>query len=161
MADKISDNKQAMYRLLREQLGALCQGEREVIPNLANASALIYQTLPDINWAGFYLNVGNELMLGPFQGKPACIRIPFDRGVCGAAAREMRTQRVADVHAFPGHIACDGDSRSEIVIPLIANGKVVAVLDVDSPLPGRFDEADQQGLEGLSSVLCKAVAWPR
>lgn len=161
MADKISDNKQAMYRLLREQLGALCQGEREAIPNLANASALIYQTLPDINWAGFYLNVGNELMLGPFQGKPACIRIPFDRGVCGAAAREMRTQRVADVHAFPGHIACDGDSRSEIVIPLIANGKVVAVLDVDSPLPGRFDEADQQGLEGLSSVLCKAVAWPR
>lgn len=148
------------YHVLRQQLLALTEGEREPIPNLANASALIWQALDDINWAGFYLNTGEELLLGPFQGKPACIRIPYTRGVCGAAFRENATQRVWDVHLFPGHIACDGASRSEIVIPLRSRGRIVGVLDIDSPLPGRFSPADQQGLEALAELLGDGCDWP-
>lgn len=151
----------ADYPALRQLLRALIDGETEPIPNLANASALIWQTLPAINWAGFYLNTGAELLLGPFQGKPACIRIPYTRGVCGAAVRENRTQRIRDVHAFPGHIACDGASLSELVVPIRAEGKIVAVLDVDSPTANRFDEEDQQGMEALAELLAQGCDWTR
>ncbi len=145
-------DKPAFYRELNSQLGALLSGERDFVANAANLSALIFQTLPDINWAGFYLMRGDELVLGPFQGKPACVRIavhPAPRGVCGAAAFQRKTQRVADVHEFPGHIACDSASNSEVVVPLIANGILIGVLDIDSPLHDRFDHEDQAGIERL------------
>ena len=128
---------------------ALVAGVAHLIANLSNLSALINQTLPDLNWAGFYLLEGETLVLGPFQGKPACIEIPISRGVCGAAVREDRPQLVSDVHAFAGHIACDCASRSELVIPMHSNGRVVAVLDLDSPTLARFTEADREGLERL------------
>ena len=153
------ENKQELYELLALQLGGLLEGERELIPNLANMSALIYGALKDLNWAGFYLMKNGELLLGPFQGKPACIHIPVGRGVCGTAAHTMETQLVYDVHQFPGHIACDAASNSEIVIPLVKDGKVLGVLDIDSPLRGRFDLQDQSGLEGLCALLVNACDW--
>lgn len=151
--------KTETYALLERQLEALLTGEEALIPNLANASALLYQALEDINWAGFYLWTGEELLLGPFQGMPACVHIAPGRGVCGTAAATMTTQRVADVHAFSGHIACDAASRSEIVIPLQKQGRLLGVLDIDSPSPGRFDETDQAGLERLARLLTEGCRW--
>ena len=146
-------DKGACYRLVHSQLSALMEGERDALANLANAAALIYHALPDLNWAGFYLYKQGMLVLGPFQGMPACVRIPLGRGVCGAAARERRTQVVPDVHAFPGHIACDSASNSEIVIPLHKGNEIVGVLDIDSPVLARFDEEDQEGLEHFVRIL--------
>ena len=142
-----------LYPLLKEQLQSLVMGVPYPVANLANASALLNQALRDINWVGFYLCQDGKLVLGPFQGKTACIEIPFGRGVCGTAAQKDETQLVVDVHQFPGHIACDSASNSEIVIPLHKNGKVAAVLDIDSPLIGRFTQADKAGLESLVPVL--------
>ena len=141
------------YILLNQQLAALIHGVPHKTANLANAAALLYHTLPDLNWAGFYLLEGDVLELGPFQGKPACIEIPVGRGVCGTAVAEERTQLVYDVHRFPGHIACDSASNSEIVIPIRAGGRIVGVLDIDSPRVGRFTEADQAGLEDFVRIL--------
>ena len=136
---------------------ALVAGEPDGIANMANVAALIWQAIPDLNWAGFYRFDGQELVLGPFQGKAACIRIPLDKGVCGAAARLRATQRVEDVHAFPGHIACDADSRSELVVPVIRDGAVVAVIDIDSPLPARFDADDAAGIEALAARIATRI----
>lgn len=147
-----STNKTVFYADLNKQLGGLLDGERDFIANAANLSALVFLMLPDLNWAGFYLMRGNELILGPFQGKPACVRIPVlpqPRGVCGAAAFERRTQLIANVHDFPGHIACDSASNSEIVVPLIVGDKLVGVLDIDSPTLGRFDRDDKAGIEKM------------
>ena len=141
------------YTLLNQQLAALIHGVPHKTANLANAAALLYHTLPDLNWAGFYLMEGEMLVLGPFQGKPACIEIPVGRGVCGTAVAEDRTQLVYDVHSFPGHIACDSASNSEIVVPIRAGGQIVGVLDIDSPRVGRFTEADQTGLEDFVRIL--------
>ena len=142
------------YDVLCRSLRALIEGVPHPIANLANAAALLWETLPDINWAGFYLLEGDTLVLGPFQGKPACIEIGSGKGVCGAAAARNRTQLVPDVHAFPGHIACDSASNAEIVVPLRrADGSVFGVLDIDSPLPGRFDASDQAGLEAFAGIL--------
>ena len=140
------------YELLLAQAQALTEDVPYPIANLANLSALLYETLEGINWAGFYLAEGDALVLGPFQGKPACIEIPFGRGVCGTAARQDRTQRVEDVHRFPGHIACDAASRSEIVVPLRKDGRVIGVLDIDSPLLSRFTEEDRAGLERFAAL---------
>lgn len=145
------------YNLLNRQLEALVQGIPHRTANLANAAALLYHTLEALNWAGFYLMEGGLLVLGPFQGKPACIEIPVGRGVCGTAAAEGRTQRVRDVHQFPGHIACDCASNSEIVVPLRAGGQVVGVLDLDSPSIGRFTAEDQAGLEEFARILEREV----
>lgn len=141
------------YPALIAEAEALVAGVPHLVANLANLSALLYDALPDLNWAGFYLLEGETLVLGPFQGRPACIEIPIARGVCGAAVREDRAQLVADVHAFAGHIACDSASRSELVIPMHQNGRVVGVLDLDSPLPARFDEADRDGLLLLTRAV--------
>ena len=145
------------YTTLNAQLRALIAGVPHKIANLANASALLYQTLDRLNWAGFYLREGETLVLGPFQGKPACIEIPLGRGVCGTAVQENKTRRVEDVHKFPGHIACDSASASELVVPLRRNGTVIGVLDLDSPFPARFTEADQAGLEEFASIIEKEV----
>jgi len=146
------------YAMLSAQLEALLAGERNLVANAAQLSAFIFQEVPDLNWAGFYFVDGqDQLLLGPFQGKVACMRIPFNKGVCGAAATERRTQRVEDVHAFPGHIACDAASRSELVVPLVKDGRLVGVLDLDSPHPARFSEADQAGIEGLVAVFLTAT----
>lgn len=145
--------KTALYKLLRQRLMALTDGVKHPVSNLANASALLWDTLPQINWVGFYLLEGDTLVLGPFQGKPACVEIATGKGVCGTAVAQDAVQLVPDVHAFPGHIACDGASRSEIVVPLHKDGRVAAVLDIDSPEPGRFDEADRDGLLALVSIL--------
>jgi len=142
-----------MYQQLSEQSRELISGIPYLTANLANLSALIYQTLEQINWAGFYVMEDGQLVLGPFQGKPACIVIPLGKGVCGTAAKENRTIVVPDVHAFPGHIACDGSSRSEIVVPIHHNGNVIAVLDIDSPVEGRFTEEDGAGLERIVQVI--------
>ena len=147
------------YELLCEQLRGLAESERHWLPLLSNASALIAEALPDLNWAGFYLLEGGSLLLGPFQGKVACIRIPLGKGVCGTAAARDETQRVADVHAFPGHIACDSASASEIVVPLHSEGAVIGVLDIDSPRPGRFTAEDQAGLEKLARVIEENAQW--
>lgn len=141
------------YSLLCEQLDAFCAGTSHLLSVLSNASALLWQALDDINWAGFYLQEGNELVLGPFQGKPACMLIPAGKGVCGTAAAENRTVRVPDVHRFPGHIACDSDSNSEIVIPIHKNGRLFGVLDIDSPHCDRFTADDQTGLNKFVAVL--------
>lgn len=141
------------YKVLCKQLSALTQGVPYVISNLANASALLWQALSDINWAGFYILQGDILVLGPFQGKPACIEIATGKGVCGTAVQERKTQLVADVHAFPGHIACDGASNSEIVVPIFKDGAIFGVLDIDSPVFGRFTEDDQEGLEAFVKEL--------
>lgn len=151
--------KGALYALLQKQLEGLVEGERDRIANLANASALIFQALQDVNWAGFYLFKDGMLVLGPFQGNPACLRIPMGRGVCGTASLTQKTQLVPDVHQFPGHIACDAQSRSEVVVPLVADGKLLGVLDIDSPLPNRFDEADASGLETLAQCLIHVCNW--
>jgi L-methionine (R)-S-oxide reductase len=145
--------KRALYDDLAAQLAALLDGEDDPVANAANAAALIYHGLPDLNWAGFYFSRGGELVLGPFQGKPACVRIPWGKGVCGSAATRAEALIVPDVHDFPGHIACDPASRSELVVPLISAGQVIGVLDLDSPLPGRFDEADRAGCERLVAIL--------
>jgi GAF domain-containing protein len=141
--------KAALYDDLLAAVDALTDGESDAIANMANVSALVWQFLPDLNWAGFYRLIDKELVLGPFQGKSACIRIPLGKGVCGAAAATRQTQCVADVHAFPGHIACDADSRSEIVVPVVHEGVLIGVLDLDSPLPARFDAHDVAGLEAM------------
>lgn len=146
------------YQTLNTQLSTLIHGVPHRIANLANASALLYHTLDNLNWAGFYLLENDTLVLGPFQGKPACIEIPVGRGVCGAAVAEGRTQLVRDVHQFPGHIACDSASNSEIVVPIRAGGKFVGVLDIDSPNIGRFTEEDRVGLEAFMSLL-EAELW--
>ncbi|MEH7226414.1 GAF domain-containing protein [Bacillus sp. JJ1566] len=146
-------NKAENYQLLTKQLQALLEGEEDQIANLANASALLNQFLDNINWVGFYIKKGNELVLGPFNGLPACVRIPMGRGVCGTSAQNQKTERVADVHLFPGHIACDSASQSEIVVPIMKNGEVFGVLDIDSPIKERFDEVDQQCLEEFVKVL--------
>jgi GAF domain-containing protein len=151
-----SDNKRDFYESLAQQLAALLQGEPDAIANAANMSALIYELLPDLNWAGFYFMRGSELVLGPFQGRVACVRIPVGRGVCGTAAERMASVVVPDVHAFPGHIACDSASRSELVVPLIRNGAVLGVLDLDSPHPDRFDEDDREGCERLVRIYLEA-----
>ena len=147
--------KKTDYPALLAQAEGLIAGVPHLIANLANVSALIYTTMDELNWAGFYLTDGDKLVLGPFQGRPACIEIPWGRGVCGTAAEKDETQLVPDVHAFPGHIACDCASRSEIVVPLHARGKIVGVLDIDSPVENRFTEADREGLEALCSLLEK------
>src|SRR5688572_19350613 len=148
-----SDDKAQLYRELIEAADGLTSGEPDAIANMANVAALIWETLPDLNWAGFYRNVGGELVVGPFQGRPACIRIPFGKGVCGAAAATLEPQCVADVHAFPGHIACDAASRSELVVPIIHQNALVGVLDLDSPNPGRFDAEDVAGCVELVQRL--------
>ena len=145
------------YETLIAQADALTNGIPHRIANLANVSALIFDTLEDLNWAGFYLLEGETLVLGPFQGKPACIEIPVSRGVCGAAVREDRSQLVPDVHAFRGHIACDSASRSELVVPLHVNGEIFGVLDLDSPTLSRFTEADKEGMERLARVLERSL----
>jgi GAF domain-containing protein len=144
------------YAHLLQALGGLVEGERDAIANLANASALLYETLPRLNWAGFYLMRGDGLVVGPFQGRPACVRIALGRGVCGTAAAERRTVIVGDVHAFPGHIACDAASASEIVVPLVKDGRLIGVLDLDSPVRERFGEADGRGLEAFAACLLSA-----
>jgi GAF domain-containing protein len=150
-------DKATMYRDLASALEGLVAGEPDSIANMANASALIFETLPDVNWVGFYRNVGDELVLGPFQGRPACIRMTFDQGVCGAAAKSRQVQRVEDVHVFPGHIACDSASNSEIVVPLIRNGELLGVLDIDSPKPARFTAEDEAGCVKLGEILAGAI----
>ncbi|HET6236065.1 MAG TPA: GAF domain-containing protein [Acetobacteraceae bacterium] len=152
-----------LYHDLAEELDALLRGETDPVANAANTAAAIYHSLPDLNWVGFYFVRGQELVLGPFQGKPACVRIPLGKGVCGTAAAERRSVLVADVHAFPGHIACDAASRSELVVPLLAkaglsDAGVLGVLDLDSPLPGRFDATDQAGCEVIAAVLMRHLS---
>ncbi len=145
------------YMLLCEQLRALAEEDKWYVPLMSNAAALLYESMNDVNWAGFYLMRGGRLALGPFQGRVACVHIPVGKGVCGTAVKEDSTLRVADVHAFPGHIACDSASNSEIVIPIHRDGQIIGVLDIDSPVPGRFDEADQEGLEAFARVIEEAV----
>lgn len=152
--------KKEMYAEMNEQARALCSVTDRWVSNLANVSALIFQTLPELNWAGFYLAGADEVLyLGPFQGKPACIVIPKGKGVCGTAYETRELQLVPDVHQFPGHIACDSASRSEIVVPLIRDGKVLGVLDIDSPVLNRFDEADAAGLRETCEILLAACTW--
>jgi len=146
------------YDELVDAARSLVDGEPDLIANAANLSALVFHSLPQLNWVGFYLFDGEELVVGPFQGKPACVRIPLDRGVCGAAARSGVTQRVDDVHAVPDHIACDADSRSEIVVPLVVGDQLIGVLDIDSPVPQRFSAADQDGIEAIAAVFTDAWA---
>ncbi|GAB5481126.1 MAG: GAF domain-containing protein [Parasphingorhabdus sp.] len=146
-----------LYNDLATATRALTDGESDSIANMANVSALIWQYVPNLNWAGFYRVVGDELVLGPFQGKSACIRIAMGKGVCGTAAATNQVQRVADVHAFPGHIACDADSRSELVVPVSKDGKVIAVLDLDSPLPDRFTAADEKGMTKLIAAIANGL----
>jgi len=150
-------SKPEMYADLVSAARGLVEGERDPVANMANIAALIWHTLPDLNWAGFYRYHGSELVLGPFQGKPACIRIPIGSGVCGTAAATRLTQCVSDVHAFPGHIACDAASRSEIVVPIVRDERLVGVLDLDSPLPGRFDAQDVAGLETVIEAIAKSL----
>jgi GAF domain-containing protein len=150
-------DKTAFYRDLGLALGSLIADEPDPVANMANSAALIFESLPDINWAGFYRNVGGELVVGPFQGRPACIRIPFGSGVCGTAAATRQVQRVDDVDAFPGHIACDSESRSELVVPIERDGELIAVLDLDSPKPARFTEEDEAGCVKLCELLARAI----
>lgn len=157
-ATALSGSKPEQYAQLLQQANALLQGERDRVANAANLSALIHHSLPDLNWSGFYFFDGIELVVGPFQGLPACVRIPLERGVCGAAARTRQTQRVADVHAFPGHIACDAASRSELVVPLLRDDDLIGVLDLDSPVPDRFDADDQRGLEAIAQAYLESLA---
>ena len=146
-----------LYRELAQALEALVSGEPDPVANMANAAALIWETLPDLNWAGFYRNVGGELVVGPFQGRPACIRIAFGDGVCGMAAQTRQPQRVEDVNAFPGHIACDSASASELVVPIERDGELIAVLDVDSPRRARFTEEDEAGCVALAQILARVI----
>ncbi len=157
-AAALTGPKAEQYRELAQQLAGLLHGERDFIANAANTAALIFTQLPDLNWAGFYLLKDGELVLGPFQGQPACIRIAIGRGVCGTAAATRTTQVVDDVHAFPGHIACDAASRSELVVPLLRGDTLIGVLDLDSPLPGRFDAEDAAGIEALAALFVAGSA---
>lgn len=153
----LSGDTPEQYAQLAAQAEALLAGETDRIANAANLSALVYHALPDLNWVGFYFHDGAELVVGPFQGLPACVRIPLDKGVCGAAARTRQTQRVADVHDFPGHIACDAASRSELVVPLVLDDALVGVFDLDSPVPGRFGVEDQEGLETIAALFVRSL----
>jgi GAF domain-containing protein len=146
-----------MYRDLASALEGLVSGETDAVANMANAAALIWETLPELNWVGFYRNVEGELVLGPFQGRPACIRIKFGEGVCGVAAQTRQVQRVEDVNAFPGHIACDSASNSEIVVPLVRDGQLIGVLDIDSPKVGRFTQDDEAGCARLGEILSRVL----
>jgi GAF domain-containing protein len=150
-------DKPTLYRDLGAALEGLVAGELDPVANMANAAALIWESLPDLNWAGFYRNVDGELVLGPFQGRPACIRIAFGQGVCGTAASTLQVQRIDDVHAFPGHIACDSASNSEIVVPIVRDRKLLGVLDLDSPKQARFDEDDEAGCVRLAEILANAL----
>jgi L-methionine (R)-S-oxide reductase len=153
-----SDSREKNYDLLIKQLKALVEDEKNAIANFSNASALLNQFLDRVNWVGFYLMEDGELVLGPFQGLPACVRIPLGKGVCGTAASSQETLRVEDVHAFPGHIACDAASQSEIVVPMVKDGQVIGVLDIDSPEKNRFDELDQQKLEEFVDMLLQYIS---
>ena len=158
-SDTLTGSKPAQYTQLLAQARALLSGERDRIANAANLSALVYHSLPGLNWVGFYFFDGSELVVGPFQGLPACVRIPLDKGVCGAAASTRQTQRVADVNEFPGHIACDSASNSEVVVPLVASdGRLLGVFDIDSPELARFDGDDQRGLEALAQAFVESLA---
>ena len=158
-SESLSGTKPEQYEQLLAQARALVHGERDRIANAANLSALVYHALPGLNWAGFYFFDGTELVVGPFQGLPACVRIPLHKGVCGAAASSRQTQRIRDVHEFPGHIACDSASNSELVVPLVAaNGDLVGVFDLDSPQFDRFDADDQAGLEAIARVFVESLA---
>lgn len=150
-------DKPELYRELIESADALTIGESDAIANMANVAALLWEWLPDVNWTGFYRLVGHELVLGPFAGRPACIRIPLENGVCGVAAARGQSQLVPDVHAFAGHIACDALTRSELVVPVLREGRVLAVIDLDSPLLARFDEQDRAGIEALASLLSHRI----
>jgi GAF domain-containing protein len=150
-------DKATLYRDLASALEGLVAGEPDAIANMANASSVIFETLPDVNWVGFYRNVGGELVLGPFQGRAACIRIPFGQGVCGTAAATREVQLVEDVHAFPGHIACDSASNSEIVVPLVRDGELIGVLDIDSPKKARFTTEDEAGFVKLGEILSRVL----
>jgi L-methionine (R)-S-oxide reductase len=154
----LSGPKPEQYGQLLAQARALVEGERDRVANAANLSALVYHALPQLNWVGFYFFDGTELVVGPFQGLPACVRIPLSKGVCGAAARTRTTQRVADVNAFAGHIACDSASRSELVVPLHDDDELIGVFDIDSPIPDRFDADDQAGLEAIAACFVDACA---
>jgi L-methionine (R)-S-oxide reductase len=156
-ATTLAGSKPEQYAQLLAQARALMDGESDRTANAANLSALLFNGLPELNWAGFYFFDGRELVVGPFQGLPACVRIPLDRGVCGAAARSRQTQRIADVHAFPGHIACDSASRSELVVPLFRADSLVGVLDLDSPRPDRFDAEDQDGIEAIARAWVETL----
>ena len=149
--------KPELYRELLAAADALTAGESDTVANMANVAALLWEFLPQVNWTGFYRMVEGELVLGPFVGRPACIRIPLGTGVCGAAAQSGETQLVADVHAFPGHIACDGDTNSELVVPVVRDGAVIAVIDLDSPVHARFDEEDREGIEALARMLSDRI----
>ena len=153
-----NSDKAALHADLRAAATAIVAGESDPIANMANVAALVWQYLPDLNWAGFYRLIGDELVLGPFQGKPACIRIAMGAGVCGTAAATRTTQLVEDVHAYPGHIACDAASESEIVVPIMHGGRLIAVLDLDSPHPARFDRDDAAALEALCAAIATAIA---
>jgi GAF domain-containing protein len=153
----LTGDKPEQYAQLAAQADALLAGEHDRIANAANLSSLVYHALPDLNWVGFYFFDGTELVVGPFQGLPACVRIPLDKGVCGAAARTRETQRIADVHAFPGHIACDAASRSELVVPLVRDGALLGVFDLDSPVPDRFGVEDQAGLETIAALFVRSL----
>ena len=157
-ATALTGSKPEQYAQLLEQARALLHGERDRTANAANLSALVYHALPDLNWVGFYFFDGTELVVGPFQGLPACVRIPLSKGVCGAAASTRATQRVEDVDAFPGHIACDSASRSELVVPLYQGDALLGVFDLDSPVTARFDADDQAGLEAIAQVFVEALA---
>lgn len=150
-------SKAEMYSNLASELSSLLEGERDFIANAANVSSLLYHSLPDLNWAGFYLLKESELVLGPFQGKPACVRIAMGKGVCGTAAAQQQTILVENVHEFPGHIACDSESNSEIVVPLIKDHQLIGVLDLDSPLFGRFDEEDERGLNEVAQIFINST----
>lgn len=152
-----SASKTELYDQLATQLSSLLAGERDLTANAANFSALVFHSLPDLNWAGFYFAKDGELVLGPFQGKPACVRIRIGQGVCGAGAAKCETVVVRNVHEFPGHIACDSASNSEIVVPLMKESRLIGVLDLDSPLPARFDQEDARGLEALVRILLSSV----
>ncbi|MBD9369602.1 GAF domain-containing protein [Xanthomonas sp. XNM01] len=156
-ASTLTGSKPDQYAQLLDQARGLMYGERDRIANAANLSALVYHALPQLNWVGFYFYDGTELVVGPFQGLPACIRIPLHKGVCGAAASTGVTQRVDDVHAFPGHIACDAASRSELVVPLFDGERLIGVFDLDSPEPSRFDADDQAGLEAIAAAFVAAL----
>jgi GAF domain-containing protein len=153
LPENLPTDKPDLYQLLEQQLRALLEGESDLIANTANMAALLYHSLPDVNWAGFYFLKDGVLILGPFQGRPACVRIPLGKGVCGTAAQSRKTLIVPNVQEFPGHIACDSASKSEIVVPLVKDGQVFGVLDIDSPILGRFNEDDRQGLERLAEIL--------
>ncbi|MGX1771481.1 GAF domain-containing protein [Nocardia brasiliensis] len=154
---ELTGDRTEQYHQLTAQASALVAGEPDRTANAANIAALVFHALADVNWVGFYFHDGHELVVGPFQGKPACVRIPLGKGVCGTAAQTGETQLVPDVHAFPGHIACDADTRSEVVVPLVHKGALIGVFDLDSPKPGRFDEIDRQGLESVARAFLAAL----